>query len=593
MGPRKLLLLCSLLAGAAAGGVRAEIPEDVKRALALRDYEHAAIWLEDNQSDPEAAFELAKLYRQGRGVAEDQTLALNLILSAAAAGHRDAQYQAGRHYERLGQVSEATVWMSRAADSGHRRAAAWQPPSSLKTSILDQIRAGQAPPAGIDPAVANGTDPGGRTLLMLAADRQAVPWVLVLLTAGAQVDSRDPQGATALHHAVLSGNAEVVRSLLEADADPNLTDTNGNTALHLAVAAEFVPVISALRDSGAEPTVNNTAGWTAVDLARRSDDGQIQALFGLSAANQSPASSAVLDRVTLLRRLSDAALKQDLAKVKRLIAEPQFDPQLREVSELLIKLAETGASGSLKLMLGAGVPSERVDARGRTALLAAAAAAQPDCVDSLVAGGAALDSRDAEGRTALILASKSGSIAAADVLINAGADAGAVDLDGRNALWWASRSGHELLGLHLLDSGVQVQADSEGVGPLHLAAAADLVDLVVWLAGLGSVDETTGDGHTALMIAAKAGSREAGSRLLSAGAGVSLRNPAGDTALIIATRESHLEVARLLLENGANPETRNDRFESASSIAMARADARWPALMEAHSRDVLDLLGTR
>jgi hypothetical protein len=52
-------------------------------------------------------------------------------------------------------------------------------------------------------------------------------------------------------------------------------------------------------------------------------------------------------------------------------------------------------------------------------------------------------------------------------------------------------------------------------------------------------------------------------------------------------------MARLLLERGANPDARNDRFESASSITMQRADARWQALMEAHSRDVLDLFGAR
>ncbi len=595
MALRNGLLLLALSTSLCTGGVRAELPDDVKRALAMRDYDQAALWLDANRTDPEAAFELAKLYRQGRGVEVDESAALELLKFAAEAGHSEAQYLTGRYYAQAGELDEAALWMSRAAAAGHRRAAQWTPPRPHERTVdvFNRIRSDEPPPARIERADAHGMDPSGRTPLMLAADHDDLAWVRVLLAAGAPVDTSDQHGVTALHRAALRSNAEIVRRLLEADADPNLIDENGNTALHLAVAGESVAVIMALRESGADSTARNSAGWSAVDLARRSGDEQIMRLLGLSVATAASNDATSFDPDSLLRRLSDAALKEDLDRVEGLVAQPKFDPGMPELTDLLIMLAETGASGSLLLMLEAGVPPDEKDARRRTALLAAAASAQAECIEALIGHGADARMRDAQGRTGLILASRSGSAAAVDVLMDAGAEPGAADLQGRNALWWATRSGNETLALRLLSRGVPVRTDQEGTGPLHLAASENLVDLLEALVLSVPVDEVTGDGHSALMLAARAGSHEVVSSLIEAGAEVGLRSPAGDTALIIAAREAHLEVARVLLENGANPETRNDRFESASSIAMDLADERWQALMEAHRRDLLDLLGTR
>jgi len=595
MALRNRILSLALAGSLAAGVAQAQIPDDIKRALARRDYDQAAAWLGANRSDPDAAFELAKLHRQGAGVEKDERAALELLMFAAAAGHREAQYLVGRHYTQAGELDQAELWMSRAAASGHHRAADWRPPSKTATqlSLPEQIRSGEIPAADTTIADANVADPSGRTPLMLAAGRGALAWVRVLLDSGAAADTSDPHGATALHSAVLGGDAEIVRLLLEAGADPNLADENGNTAMHLAIADESVPVISVLRGSGAEPTLENNAGWTALELARRGDEERVLELFGLHSTSKPSTDLAKLDRESLLRRLSDAALKQDLEKMMALIEQPQFNPRIPELSELLIKLAETGSSRSLRLILQAGVLPDYIDGRGRTALLAAATSAQPSCVEVLVSGGADLSIRDGQGRTALILASKSGSIAAVDTLIGSGSDVSAVDPEDRNALWWASRSGHGLLALHLLNRGALARADFEAVTPLHLAASGNLSDLLEHLAAIEPVDEATIEGQTALMLAAGAGSQQAVTQLVDAGASVSLRNLTGDTALIIATRKAHLEVARVLLENGADPETRNDRFESASSIAMAREDERWQALIEAHSRDVLDLLGAR
>ena len=145
----------------------------------------------------------------------------------------------------------------------------------------------------------------------------------------------------------------------------------------------------------------------------------------------------------------------------------------------------------------------------------------------------------------------------------------------------------------LLDRGAPVTSDRDGVNPLHLAAAADLVDVIARLASALPVDVPTGDGHSALQLAAGAGATGAVQALLESGAATSFRNPMGDTALIIATRSEQLGAARLLLEAGASPSTRNERFESASSIVAERGDAQWEALLAEHRKGVFGLLGSR
>jgi len=584
-----LIVLCCWLLSAA----HAQIPSEVKRALALRDYSEAVIWLEEHQSDPDAAFELARLYQQGRGVQESAGKALALFLSAAESGHREAQYVLGRYFERQGDLQQAEDWMTRAAALGHRRAESWAPPrqTAQPVDLVSQIRANGIPTVTISRDAVNSADTSGSTPLMLAVELGAVSWLEPLLDAGAMVDAADRHGATALHRAAQAGNAEAVSILLQAGADPDPADEHGNRPLHLAVAGESVPVISLLLDSNADPAIENDAGWSAEALARRSGEKGLRMVFGLSESGRSQPDIA--DQETLVRRLSDAAIREDSVALNELLKQAVFSPELSGLAGLLTRLAETGATEPLEQLLLAGVPADKADARGRTALHAAAAGGNADCIEVLVQHGADLNGPDPQARTPILLAARSGSKRSVHVLMDAGADVGATDREGRNALWWALRSSNEPLARFLLDQGVPVESDLEGVGPMHLAAEADLSGLIGEIAGRASIDDPTGGGNTALLIGAGNGSANAVLSLIEHGADLAFRNEAGDTALIIATRASHLDVARILLQQGANPNTRNDRFESATDIVVERGDAEWRALMDAHERGVLDLLGAR
>jgi RNA polymerase sigma-70 factor (ECF subfamily) len=79
--------------------------------------------------------------------------------------------------------------------------------------------------------------------------------------------------------------------------------------------------------------------------------------------------------------------------------------------------------------------------RFRTAMAAAAAAAEETLVEQLLVDGADVDARDAEGRTLLSWAAQHGRLETVETLLRLGAAAGAPDGAGRTPLQWARLAG--------------------------------------------------------------------------------------------------------------------------------------------------------
>ncbi len=97
-------------------------------------------------------------------------------------------------------------------------------------------------------------------------------------------------------------------------------------------------------------------------------------------------------------------------------ASPPTDP-----SAALRRAAETGDVQALRVILGAEVPIDAPDARGRTALMLAASGGQAESVDLLLAHGADPNAADANGTTPLKAALAADQPAIAAALRRAGA----------------------------------------------------------------------------------------------------------------------------------------------------------------------------
>eukprot|EP00752_Nemacystus_decipiens_P005269 g4779.t1 len=117
------------------------------------------------------------------------------------------------------------------------------------------------------PGVVDAMSYNGRRPLHLAATRNHVQVVEVLLGAGADVDCRDKRGGTPLFYAAKEDNAESVIALLKAGASPDIKNSSGYAALHMAVQRPAAAVMKALIAAGASPGVGGERGITPLHVA--------------------------------------------------------------------------------------------------------------------------------------------------------------------------------------------------------------------------------------------------------------------------------------------------------------------------------------
>ena len=119
-------MLVALIAVSLVGG---SILEDyVQKNLDATDKEKSGMSLEQRkafaeQGDTTAQYDLAVMYDNGQGVAQDFKAAANWYARAAEMGHASAQFSLSGMYERGRGVPQdyktATMWLTRAAEKGH------------------------------------------------------------------------------------------------------------------------------------------------------------------------------------------------------------------------------------------------------------------------------------------------------------------------------------------------------------------------------------------------------------------------------------------------------------------------------------------
>lgn len=195
----------------------------------------------------------------------------------------------------------------------------------------------------------------------------------------------------------------------------------------------------------------------------------------------------------------------------------------------------------VKALLDQGANANDADKEGQTALsYAAKAKGGAQIIPLLLAKGVPMERQDAYGRTALIFAANEYLPANIRLLLRAGADVNARDAFGETALLVAA---HDLPTLRiLLQHGANPNlADKNGETPMIKAISANnaLAILSFLVAHGAKINAQNQAGQTALMVAAGDQDTAIMTRLLALGADPNIKDKEGATALFYAATDNY------------------------------------------------------
>lgn len=226
---------------------------------------------------------------------------------------------------------------------------------------------------------------------------------------------------------------------------------------------------------------------------------------------------------------------------------------------------------TVQTLLHGGADINTVNSTDRaTVLLKMATDGQDHIMKSLIhARGAALNARDWPLDAALIEASTAGHEKAVELLIHNGANINTKDSEGYTALIKASIAGHIKVVEVLIHNGGNVDAkNSEGYTALIEASIAGHVNVVEVLIHNGTnVDAKGRKGRTALMEASIAGHVNVTKTLIQNGADLEVMDIDRETSLIKAFIRKDKEVADALMHTGASVKSKSDGKRTALAWA--------------------------
>ena len=236
-----------------------------------------------------------------------------------------------------------------------------------------------------------------------------------------------------------------------------------------------------------------------------------------------------------------------------------------------------------------------------------------DTTDQLIRAGADVNAANRDGANAMYLACINGDAAMVEKLLKAGADANATFLTHKETpLMEAARTGNVAVVKLLLDHGAQVNAKESlrETTAIMWAAEQDHADVVRMLAEHGAevgaqstlhqakkrygVNYKGTEGHTggmtALVLAAREGSVGSVEALAAAKADLNQTTGDGSTAMLVAIQNGHYDVARFLLEHGANPNISNEKGWNALYLAVKHRNIETGTIPVPNANQALDFI---
>lgn len=242
--------------------------------------------------------------------------------------------------------------------------------------------------------------------------------------------------------------------------------------------------------------------------------------------------------------------------------------------------ATSGADEVVKLLLElrtAGVPIDvdAADDTGITPFMAAAETGHSGSVRLLAECGCDFEARDEGGRTALLLAAEAGQHEVVVELLRHSVDVDAQDDWGRTAIMHAGILGNTATILQLREAGanLEIPDDTGATIFMQVVQGAQTEVLNAFLQPIPGVagpniHTTDGHGRNALMLAASEGMWRAVNLLVQHGAQCDAVDVDGETALMAAARRGYISIIEILLAAKANPHLKN--HESRTALDLAR-----------------------
>ena len=124
----------------------------------------------------------------------------------------------------------------------------------------------------------------GDTALHIVTRARSVPWINLMVQAGADVNARNVAGQTPLQIAASANFIEGVEVLLYHKARVDETDQSGETPLIGAVHSHNLPLVRMLLEGGADPDRPDNSGRSARDYAKLDTQNGASMLAALATA---------------------------------------------------------------------------------------------------------------------------------------------------------------------------------------------------------------------------------------------------------------------------------------------------------------------
>ncbi|KAJ5372585.1 hypothetical protein N7517_004591 [Penicillium concentricum] len=385
--------------------------------------------------------------------------------------------------------------------------------------------------------------------------------VTLLLSKGANCNSRHIRYGTALHIALLSRQQDIVPILLKNGADVNSKGGESGTALYIATTSNYPNIVLALLESGADVNYSEGMHGTALDGACREGNQEIVKI--------------------LLDNGADVNSKGGLLGTTLFIASSRNEP------DIVLILLERGADVNY-----------RHELQG-TALHGACYRGNSEIVKILLENGADANSEGGRFGKPLYLASTENYPEIVTILLENGADVNYCDPMDGTALLGACCQGHGEVVKILLENGAVDFEHGYYGSALHVACndieesdiAICLLENIVY-SDIRYNHQTHG---TPLQTASKKGRELIVRILLAIGADPNFIGRYGSSAIEDASYYGHQAIVKLLLENGADVNFQGEGKSTALQMAAAEGHGELVALLLEHGADITikgELYGT-